>query len=224
MNRKMTNNVSSRPAFSISHATLALSLMAGLLLLAGCGSYSVSGLEADQVARLGPVPPLRPASFADFDEHAHIPERIEIPSIGLDTQVVDLGWSEAVGPAGRIFNNWDVASFAAGWHVNSDQLGQGGNVVLSGHNNIQGAVFRKLDQLQAGDIATIWSGATPYSYEIDTVVIVPERDATHEQRLDNAKWIGEFDDDRITLVSCWPRDDNSHRIIAVGHLVAEDAN
>ena len=52
--------------------------------------------------------------------------------------------------AGKIFNEWDVAAYAAGWHKNSSLPGTGGNVVMSGHNNILGAVFREFDQLKKG--------------------------------------------------------------------------
>ena len=52
-------------------------------------------------------------------------------------------------------------------------------------------------------------------------MIVPEKYATEEQREANAAWIGHFEDNRLTLVSCWPRDDNSHRIIVVAY--AEDS-
>ncbi len=135
-----------------------LLLASSLLLLSACSSIGADSapLVVEPINR--PVPQMQPASYADFDTDERIPERITIPSIGLDTKVVDLGWSAATDPAGRIFNNWDVAAYAAGWHVNSDLLGAGGNVVLSGHNNILGAVFRELDQLDSGDVATIWSG------------------------------------------------------------------
>jgi sortase (surface protein transpeptidase) len=53
---------------------------------------------------------------------------------------------------------------------------------------------------------------------VDKVMIVPEKYATMDQRKENAQWIGAFDDDRLTLVSCWPRDDNTHRIIVVAHV------
>ena len=167
---------------------------------------------------------MQPANYDDFASGDREPDRIVISSIGLDTKVVDLGWSAATDPAGRIFNNWDVLAYAAGWHINSDPLGDGGNVVLSGHNNVLGAVFRELDQLDKGDVATVWSGGKQYDYKIDEVFIVPERDATYAQRLENARWIGEFDDNRLTLVTCWPRDGNSHRIIAVGHFVDDSVD
>ncbi len=122
--------------------------------------------------------PLQPAGFTDFDMRAQIPERLVISSINLDTPVVESGWNETTDPAGSVFKNWDVADYVAGWHVSSDKLGLGGNVVLSGHNNILGSIFWELDQLEVGDVVTIWSGGTQYNYAIDEVVIVPERDAT----------------------------------------------
>ena len=152
----------------------------------------------------------------------YLPERLLIPSIDLDTSVVELGWSQNQADDGRIFSQWDVADNAAGWHLNSARLGEGGNVVLSGHNNIYGAIFRELDQLKRGDEALLSANGKTYRYYIDKVLIVPEKYATAEQRESNADWIGHFDDDRLTLVSCWPRDDNSHRIVVVAF--AEDSS
>ncbi len=196
-----------------------LLMVFSFLLLSGCSAAGSNTIDSFQQTANRPAPPIQPAYFSDSTGGDRTPDRIVIPSIRLDTKIVDLGWSATTDPAGRIFNNWDVAAYAAGWHINSDPLGDGGNVVLSGHNNILGAVFRELDQLDTGDVATVWSGGKQYDYEIDEVFIVPERDATYEQRLENARWIGEFDDNRLTLVTCWPRDGNSHRIIAVGHFM-----
>lgn len=146
-----------------------------------------------------------------------MPDRISIPSIELDTPVVELSWHPVQDDDGRIFSEWDVADQAAGWHKNSSLLNENGNVVLSGHNNILGAVFRELDQLKRGDSAVLWADGEEHRYLVDKVMIVPEKYATQEQRETNAAWIGHFDDDRLTLVSCWPRDDNSHRIIVVAY-------
>lgn len=206
-----------------------LVLLFSALLLTGCGFFgsraeSEATPEAETEAPALEPASIRPPTFARFDERVYVPDRIIIPSIDMDTPVVELGWSAATDPSGRVFSRWDVAAYAAGWHINSSELGQSGNVVMSGHNNILGSVFRELDQLKQGDIATIWSGNTRYDYEIEKVVIVPDKHATPEQRRDNASWIQEFDDDRLTLVSCSPRDDNSHRIIAVAHLVDDMPN
>ena len=148
-------------------------------------------------------------------EQEFFPERLELPSIELDTPVVELGWHPATSTDGAIFSEWDVAEYAAGWHQNSALPGQNGNVVLSAHNNILGSVFRELDQLKEGDSAILWSGNNRISYQIERVMIVPEKYASPEQRSKNVEWIGPYDNERLTLVSCWPRDDNTHRIIVV---------
>lgn len=219
MFKDIAKTESNTRALSPHCASIILALVTSFLLMAGCDFAETNMLESEQHAMRGPVPPLQPARFADFSGRADVPDRIVIPSIELDTSVVDVGWSAAADSNGSVVNHWDVAEYAAGWHANSDRLGQGGNVVLSGHNNMLGAVFREMDRLEVGDVAMLWSGDIRYDYEIAEVHIVPEQGAPMEQRRKNARWIGEFDDDRLTLVTCWPRGGNSHRIIAVGHLV-----
>jgi sortase A len=206
------------------------------LLLAGCGGRQAREAEAatmedapvQEAARSddpemtviegeGPAAPVAPASFSHIVGQSQTPTRLTIPAIELDTPVVELGWSTKEDEAGNIFSEWNVAEYAAGWHLNSATLGDGGNVVMSGHNNIAGAVFRELDQLKQGNEMFVYAGNTRHTYVIEKVLIVPDKLATPEQRRENAKWIGDFDDDRLTLVSCWPRDDNTHRIIVVGH-------
>jgi sortase A len=108
-----------------------------------------------------------------------------------------------------------VADYAAGWHKNSSLPGEPGNIVLSGHNNIKGAVFRQLDQLKRGDDIQLFAGGAEYSYTVEEVLIVPEKYASASQRAENVRYIDETPDDRLTLVSCWPRNDNTHRIIVV---------
>lgn len=214
----MARNISNTRTISACHARMAHVLIASLLLLTGCTSNEFSHREPEQ---LGDSSQTRAHQPAGLEARAQVPDRIVVPSIDLDSSVVSVGWSGTSDPRESLPNLWDVADFAAGWHVNSDMLGQSGNVVLSGHNNIQGAVFQKLDRLEAGDVATLWSGENQYSYVIDEVVIVRERGMSMEQRRENARWIGKFDDDRLTLISCWPPNDNSHRIIVVGHAVGD---
>ncbi len=200
-------------------------LLAALLVLSGCGGrqraeQAVAPTPKPTLVALdisGPAAPVAPPSFAQISGQPQLPSRLEIPVIDVNTPVVELGWTSHADAAGRIFSEWEVAEFAAGWHLNSAMPGEGGNVVMSGHNNVAGAVFRELDQLKKGHEAYVYTGNARYTYVIDKVLIVPDKLATLEQRQDNAKWIADFDDDRLTLVSCWPRDDNTHRIIVVAH-------
>ena len=182
-------------------------------------STSSSGLEP-VVRLIDTIATVQPSGDKALDDAAALEvDRIVIPAIDLDSAVVELGWHINRDASGQIFSEWDFANNAAGWHKNSALPGEGGNVVMSGHNNIMGAVFRELDQLDEGDEVFVYSGVRAFMYEIERVMVVPEVYADAAQRAANAQWIEQFDDNRITLVSCWPRDDNSHRIIVIGYAV-----
>ncbi len=165
----------------------------------------------------GPRPelPHKAPLFHNADAKRILPSRLVIPAIKVDTPVVELGWKTGKTASGSIFSEWDVAEYAAGWHKNSSVPGEIGNVVMSGHNNIMGSVFRELDQLKRGDTLEVFAGGTEYAYAVDEVLILPEKHASEQQRKANVKYIQETPDDRLTLVSCWPRDDNTHRIVVI---------
>jgi sortase A len=172
---------------------------------------------ADGVAAAGPRPelPHKAPLFHNVDAKRILPSRLVIPAIKVDTPVVELGWTTGKTDSGTIFSEWDVAQYAAGWHKNSSVPGEPGNIVMSGHNNILGSVFRQLDQLKRGDTLELFAGGAEYTYAVDEVLILPEKHASEKQRKENVKYIQETSDDRITLVSCWPRDDNTHRIVVI---------
>ncbi len=140
--------------------------------------------------------------------------RLVADSINLDTPVVAVGWRERI-QNGVTIKIWDVAEYAAGWHKNSYLPGQGGNIVLSGHHNIKGEVFRHTVDLEIGDIITLTMGDQPYSYTVTDKFIVKDKGEPQEVRIANARWIGPFDDERITMVTCWPYNNNTHRVIVI---------
>jgi sortase A len=144
--------------------------------------------------------------------------RLVAESIGLDTPVVGVGWTESV-INGTIYNIWQVASYAAGWHNNSALPGQGDNIVLSGHHNILGEVFRYTVDLEIGDTITLYLNDQPYAYAVTDKFIVKDKDEPEEVRVANARWIGPFDDERVTLVTCWPYTNNTHRVIVIAKPV-----
>jgi LPXTG-site transpeptidase (sortase) family protein len=207
---------------------ICVALILSVLTLAGCGR-SASASEAPPSAESAddfidmssvetsarPAAPFKAPVFYQPDAKPTLPNRLIIPSIKADMPVVELGWSTKKDTTGTIFSEWDVADFAAGWHKNSALPGETGNIVLSGHNNIKGAVFRQLDQLKRGDDIQLFAGSREYPYIVEEVLIVPEKYASEQQRRENVSYIKEMPDDRLTLVSCWPRNDNTHRIIVV---------
>ncbi len=163
---------------------------------------------------LAPGQPLPPTSVARpvmTDTSIPMPTRIVIPAINLDAPVEPVGWSQVNGVSA-----WDIPDhFAAGWLKTSAPLGRSGNTVLDGHHNIAGEVFRHLVDLKAGDVIEVYSGAKRVVYQVTALHILPDRDQPLEVRQKNAEWIQPTLDERLTLVTCWPYTNNTHRLIVV---------
>jgi sortase A len=168
----------------------------------------IKGDETDQAT--GPI-----ASETALTYVQGQPERIIIPSLNLDAPVNSVGLIQ-VQNNGQIYYQWEVpGDYHVGWHNTSAPLGKAGNTVLNGHHNIEGEVFRDLANLESGDEIVVYGRERPYTYTVSTVEILPERDQTLAVRMENAHWISPTDDERLTLVTCWPYEDNSHRLIVV---------
>lgn len=121
---------------------------------------------------------------------------ISIPRLGLNAPVVQ-------------GDDWEALKRGVGQHIGSANPGETGNLVLSGHNDIYGEVFRHLDQLEPGDEIVILTAETRYVYTVTqrqlvaptfVEVMFPTADAT------------------ITLISCYPYMINTQRIIIKGEL------
>lgn len=168
-----------------------------------------------------PLPP-RPVPTAGLLPPAHDPPtRIVAPAIGLDARVVPMGW-ELVSRQGTFLSEWVVPENAAGWHKNSALPGHGGNVVLSGHHNIAGKVFRHVVDLAPGDEITLYADGRAYRYVVTEKYILKEAGMPLSVRKTNAQWIMPTADERLTLVTCWPYEwpGNSHRVIVVARPVS----
>jgi LPXTG-site transpeptidase (sortase) family protein len=145
-----------------------------------------------------------------------IPEKIVIEKIGLEAPVVPVD-QISVKIAEQDYAQFLVPEeFAAGWHAGSASIGEIGNTVISGHHNAFGKVFENLKDLEYGDVIMLVSEeGDEYKYLISNKMIFPEKDEPLEVRLENGRWILPTDDERLTLVTCWPEDSNTHRLIIV---------
>lgn len=157
-----------------------------------------------------------------------IPVRIVIPAIDLDAPVqpVDpivgkLISQERQEPQnGQVYRQWLVPDFfAAGWHADSARLGEIGNTVLNGHHNISGKVFARLIDLEPGDVIQVYSKESLFIYLITNKMILPERYQDIDARMTNAQWILPSQDERLTLITCWPEQSNTHRLIIVARPI-----
>lgn len=159
-----------------------------------------------------PMTPQRPTPTPDPGQ---LPEQILIPSIGLDATIIPIEF-ELLQYDGKEYQQWLAPNYrAVGWHHTSVGLGVPGNTVLNGHHNINGEVFRDVYRLEVGDTIHVMSNGQEFDYVIVFTDILPERNQTLEVRLSNSEWIQSTDDERITLITCWPYESNTHRVVVV---------
>ena len=118
---------------------------------------------------------------------------------------------------GQIYSQWEVPNQrAAGWHQSSAPLGQPGNTVLNGHHNVYGEVFHYLVALQPGDIVTLeFARDTATFYIVAQTMTLAEEGQPIETRQANARWILPTEDERVTLITCWPYNANTHRLVVI---------
>jgi len=156
-----------------------------------------------------PTPTLEPTPFPK------IPIRLVIDSINLDAPVVSAEAKE-IRIGSDYFEQWEAPNeFAVGWHTSSAMLGEVGNTILNGHHNINGKVFENLHNIVPGQEIDVYGGNYRYSYVVVNVMILPERNVDLATRMENARWILPSNDERLTLITCWPAESNTHRLIVV---------
>jgi sortase A len=146
-----------------------------------------------------------------------IPEKIVIPQINLNAPIIPVHF-KLVSLDGQTYEQWLVPNqFAAGWQDTTAQLGLPGNTVLDGHHNEYGKVFGRLVMLSKGDLIEVYSGSTVYKYSVTEKLLLPERYESVAKRIENAQWILPTSDERLTLVTCWPANTNTYRLIIVAY-------
>jgi sortase A len=134
------------------------------------------------------------------------PIRIRIPRINVDNAVV----------AG---DDWEALKLGVGHQFGSANPGQRGNMVLSGHNDVFGEVFRYLDRLQPGDELIVSTRTRDYTYIVQPV---EERGQERGYQLvrPTDTWVlgASGDVTQLTLVSCYPYRVNTRRIVVFATL------
>jgi len=171
------------------------------------GATPEPNVELTATPTLLPTPTPDPASLK--------PNRLIIPAVSLDAPVLEVGW-ETKEVNGQVVSSWIVPdSFAAGWHTTSALPGLPGNTVLNGHHNINGEIFRDLEDLEPGDEIILYTGETAHYYAVTERHILKEKGEPDEVRLQNAQFIMPTGDERLTMVTCWPYTNNTHRLVIV---------
>lgn len=129
-------------------------------------------------------------------EHAR---RIQMEAIDVDSAIY------------QGMYDWEVLKKGVAQHIGSAAPGQKGNMVLAGHNDVYGEVFRDLDQLVPGDEILVSSERQTYTYVVRKTVIVDPTEVSVMARTEHAS---------LTLISCYPYRVNTRRIVVFADLAA----
>jgi LPXTG-site transpeptidase (sortase) family protein len=162
-----------------------VSFLGTLMVAVGLGGFALlsvapklpPAVSAPLVAALGPPETLRtqevPSASTTAPEH-HSITRLSIPSIDLDTAVVEAPLVERDGAS-----TWEVPKFVAGHAEGTSGPGEPGNAVIIGHvtSLTLGNVFEHLDGVQRGALIQVFSETRRFDYrvvDIRDVVLGPE--------------------------------------------------
>ncbi len=192
---------------------------------------------AQQPTAPPPVPTLPPAPTATPAVPAARPVRLMIPDLKVDTKVVSMGWEVVQTPDGPR-SEWVIPKYEAGHHINSALLGEPGNLVISGHNNIYGQVFKPIsfawdndrrikvddftdrsDVLNGRIIQLFDEAGRAYTYVIEEFYRLRDTGVPLQQRIANGRFMQPTQDTRLTLITCWPPTNNTHRLVVVARPV-----
>lgn len=107
--------------------------------------------------------------------------------------------------------DWEALKLGVGQLLNGVNPGdEQGNLVLSGHNDVYGEIFRRVDELQPGDEFNVRTATQLYTYRITGSDIVDPTDVSV---------LGSRGGATATLISCYPYRVNNKRIIIFAERV-----
>lgn len=139
---------------------------------------------------------------------------LEIPSVGIKTKIEQVGY-QTIMVDGKPVIQWDVAGYAASHDENSGNPGDGKNIVLTGHDDWKGEVFKNLHEVKKGDIVTLTSPAGTFHYAVSQILYRQEVGMPLSFRLQTGHYLDPTAPERVTLITCWPYGVDTHRLIVI---------
>jgi sortase A len=139
---------------------------------------------------------------------------ISVPAVGIDADIEEVSPVEVQLGQQTVFQ-WPVVDWAAGHHSTSANPGEGGNIVIAGHDDVRGEVFRGLHDIKVGDQVVVSTDTKDYTYVVQEIHMRLFNTASIDEQLTIGGFIGPMPEERLTLVTCWPYKVDSHRLIVV---------
>lgn len=210
-----------------------------------------AGVEPSPTQRAAATPTAKPTATptrttpSTQAAAAELPVRIVIPDLEIEAQVVEMGWKvgEVSGTRTSVWDTDAIRNGVAGHLINSALPGQAGNVVISGHHNIEGEVFKNISLAWDDDDAELQedgitersrvldgraiilhdAAGQEFTYIVEGMYSLPDRNVSQAQRLENGRFMAPTSEPTLTLVTCWPYTNNTHRIVVVARLAGTES-
>lgn len=141
--------------------------------------------------------------------------RIAIPAIKVNSSIKEITPTEKTLASGEKMLVWEPLAFSVAHYNTSSNPGGGGNIVLSGHNNTQGEIFRNLNQLAPGDEIILYTEMDEFHYQVQSKALIPYLGAEAEANATLQTYSAPQPNEVVTIISCWPYATNASRIIIV---------
>lgn len=199
MNETPTGRFGRPPGTGLSAVLVAVLAVAALLT--GCTATQL-GEAAEPTRTPAPTQAVAAPAPADPVNTAPHPERLVIPAIGVDTDLMELG----LEPSGAL--QVPPGAFPAGWYSGSPVPGELGPAILAGHIDWDGApgVFLRLHEITPGDrIETVRSDGHTAVFRVTRV----QRYA--KAAFPTAEVYGDIDHPGLRLITCGGEFDTAAR-------------
>lgn len=141
--------------------------------------------------------------------------RISIPAIGLNASIQEIAPTAKTAADGSQAYVWEAVAYAVAHYDSSAKPGQGGNIVLAGHNNYLGEVFRDLHALEPGDEVILYTETGEFHYRVESNLVIPYLGVEAEGDAMLQFYAGPQPREQVTLISCWPYATNANRIVVI---------
>jgi len=166
----------------------------------------------------GHTPPTAPGGARPND--AEIPENLRtlvqslplppVPTRGPEQPVqLDLPTLGEVGIPVVEGDGWEQLKLGVGHHIGSADPGEDGNVVLSGHDDIYGEIFKNLGSLKPGDPVILYTITRQFTYRVVSTEVVAPTDVAV---------MGPTVRPTLTMITCYPYMVDTQRIVVVAEL------
>jgi len=167
-----------------------------VLVVGATALYGRDGTTAvgfGSLTEQGPLPRARGAPMP--------PDRLVVDRLGVDATVI---------PLAVVNGAWQVPSYAAGYLVGGVRPGEQGNLSIAAHDDQDGAIFRRLGDLRAGDVVRVYAAGRAYRYAISGLGVVPASAVSVTRPTRGAT---------LTLITCTPYGIDTNRLVARARLL-----